>query len=310
MRTTRLRHAGALLTAAALLATMTAATVAAPVSAARPTCAGKTATIVGTNRGETIRGTNRADVIVARGGHDRIYGRGGHDIICGGPGNDLIVGGPGNDRAWGANGHDRLYGGSGYDHLYGGAGNDRFKGGLGRDACFQALGSGSKVSCELPEPPTLAIAYSDINNNQVFDAGDVMISKLLDTDRSGGVSIGDTIKMGKYPTSPNVVTPAGVHKAFEPWRVKSHTLTGAAFSDTVILARTKDGGRHQWQPQDDLFLDYYVGDPTSGFIDRAGVNDIDETWTKLASPSQPTSSIRVEGPGTGDDPFIDVIIYS
>jgi Ca2+-binding RTX toxin-like protein len=289
MRTTRLRQAGVLLTAAAVLATMTAATVAAPVSAARPKCAGKVATHVGTRRGEVIRGSRRADVIVARGGNDRIYGRGGNDIICGGSGHDRIVGGPGHDR------------------LLGGPGNDSLNGGTGNDACFQGGGSGSWLNCERPVP-TLVIAYSDVNNNHTYDAGDVMISKIIDTHKSGTVSPGDTIKMGKYPTSPAVITLAGVRKAFEDWRVKSHTVTSVAAPEANVVEVTSSSGTHKWSRYSDFYYENNGGG-TSYVWDPSVSGGIDEVIMKPGSPSQPTSSLNGSGLGNGDDGFIDVEIY-
>lgn len=156
------RRALALVTSAALLASLAAATVAAPTVAAKPKCMGLAATIVGTNGPDRIVGTARRDVIVAKGGADRIFGRGGNDIICGGPGNDRLVGqggldkligGAGADRAFGGPGPDRLFGGPGPDFLAGQAGNDVLDGGIGVDTCYQGLGIGPVVRCELPAAP-------------------------------------------------------------------------------------------------------------------------------------------------------------
>jgi hypothetical protein len=328
MLTTPLRQAGVLLSAAALLATMTAATVAAPARAAKPKCAGKVATIVGTKKGEVIRGTRRADVIVARGGNDRIYGRGGNDTICGGSGHDLIVGGPGADRAWGAAGRDRLLGGPGPDRLWGGAANDSFNGGIGRDACYQALGRGPKLNCELPappapvvpppppEPPTLVIAYSDINNNHLYDAGDVLISKIVDTDKSGTVSPGDTIKMGQYPTSPSVIKPAQIRSQFEDWKVKSHPVATGDLETNPDFVRVNSGTDlvFKWSRSGiSTVYDWFEETGPSGnseIFDDAQVGFQDAVRTELGSPSLPTSGLPYSAnDGKGDDGFIDVEIY-
>ena len=273
---------------------------------------------MGTARGEVIRGTNRADVIVAKGGHDIVYGRGGNDTICGGPGNDRIVGGGGNDLLLGQDGRDKLYGGAARDRLLGGPANDRLAGGPGNDACLQGSGTGLRLSCERPapvapppppEPPTLVIAYSDLNNNQAFDTGDVMISKIVDTDKSGTINAGDTIIMGRYPTSPTVITP------FADWRVKSHTVA------TVILlgpfphlrrVTTTTGGTHTWIRTADASSDEYYESSAGGSSDigdRYAAGDGDYVETDPASPSQPTSSLALEEPGLGDDGLIDVIFY-
>jgi hypothetical protein len=322
MRTTRLRHAGALLTAAALLATMTAATVAGPVSAAKPKCAGKVATKVGTAKGEVIRGTRKNDVIVARGGNDRIFGRGGNDTICGGAGHDRILGGGGHDLLLGQTGRDRLYGQTGRDRLLGGQANDYLNGGTGNDACLQGTGSGPWLNCERPvpvtpvvppppEPPTLVIAYSDVNTNHVYDAGDIMIAKIIDTDKSTTISVGDTVKMGQYPTSPNVIKLAQLRSQFEPWKVKEHPVLELVFVDaTTVHVRVGTDRWAFWRTNllDDVFQDWDLA-YHSYFQDVLAPAGTDYVFTQ-ASPSQPTSPDLVFTlPGKGDDGFIDVEIY-
>ena len=160
----------------------------------------------------------------------------------------------------------------------------------------------------------MVIAYSDINNDHVYDAGDVMIAKIVDTIRDNKVGQGDTIMMGKYPTSPAVVTPAGVRGAFEDWRVKTHTVASVAVagSNTVGVKNTT-GGTHFWHRTGGNINDEYLDDnagAASDIIDDdiAGAND--SLFTNPASPSQPTSSLYQQGSGTGDDGLIDVEIYS
>ena len=210
MRMTRLRRSLALVTAAALLATLAAATVAAPTSAAKPKCQGQTATIVGTKKADVIRGTAKRDVIVAKGGRDIVIGRGGNDIICGGAGNDRLVGKAGSDRLIGGPGSDRLFGGPGPDRLFGGPGPDTLAGQTGNDVLdrrprrrhlLPGPGQRAGVRCELPALPRptllpltdiLAVAYSDVDG--------------LD-----GYSTGDSSSRGHRPTataSPTLATPS------------------------------------------------------------------------------------------------------
>jgi hypothetical protein len=309
--------------AVAASAALLLSAIAGPASAARPKCAGKVATIVGTKKGEVIKGTNKADVIVARGGHDRIYGKGGNDTICGGGGHDRIVGAGGKDLIFGGPGRDKLYGGPGRDRLLGGPANDRLAGGPGNDACLQGAGTGLHLSCERPvivppappappEPPTLVIAYSDVNNNGAYDTGDVMISRIVDTNGSGVVDKDDTIKMGMYPTSPFVVTPAGVREAFEPWRVPTHTVATVGGGTNYVYVTTDTGGTHRWNRRAGVTSDEYYEDsgaPISLIRDRYVVDETDRVVTNIVSPSQPASELEVEGPGRGDDSFLDVIFY-
>jgi hypothetical protein len=164
-----------------------------------------------------------------------------------------------------------------------------------------------------PEPPTLVIAYSDVNNNQVFDAGDVMIAKIVDTDKSGTINPGDTIKMGQYPTSPAAVTPAGVRGAFEPWRVTAHTVAAVDLTNVnLVSVTTPTGWVHDWWRAPGAPNDQYVeykGADKSDIFDDFDAGNTDYVDTNPASASQPASEIYLQGPGKGDDSFLDVIFY-
>ncbi len=322
MRTTRLRHVLAVVTAAAVLASMTAATVASPASAAKPKCQGKVATIVGTRKADRIVGTARRDVIVAKGGNDRIYGRGGNDLICAGTGNDLVVGGPGADTLWGQLGNDRLHGGPGPDFLAGQVGDDLLNGGLSVDKCFQGTGSGLSANCELPAPPpppppTLVVAYTDANLNHTYEAGsDVMIAEIVDTDRSGGVSVNDTINMGQYPTRLDATTPAParIRQTMEPWRIRSHIITAVNPGATNRVSVTAEVGTtyNFWRTagvNNDQYLETGPGG-TSDIDDRTGASN-DRISVTTGSPSQALENLDTGSvPGTGDDHFLDVDFLS
>ncbi len=311
--------------------------MATPVAAAKPKCFGQEATIVGTNGDDILKGTPGRDVIVAMGGNDIVAGRAGNDFICGGPGNDRLAGQSGWDRLAGQSGNDRLFGGPGVDRVFGGAhddlvaggagpdvlggddGNDRIDGGVGVDLCSQGTGTGSKVRCELPvpEPPTLVIAYSDVDNDHAYDVGDVMISKIVDTDGNGDVSVGDTIKMGQYPTHPGVIKPAKLRSQFEDWKVKSHVVdTVVPDAANVVNVTTASGGKFIWVKATATDADLYLeelGSVLTVLIDDIEADENDESdlvHVDPGSPSQPTSDLESYGPGKGDDGFIDVEMYS
>ena len=293
-------------------------------------CAGKVATKVGTPGRDRIRGTNKRDIIVGLGGNDTIDGRGGHDLICAGPGHDLVIGGTGRDRLYGQGGRDRLYGGPGPDLLFGQRGNDRLNGGVGVDTCHQGPGAGLKVSCERPLPPpvvaptppppppapkVLARAYTDLNKNEVFDTGDVMISQIVDSNADGTLSKGDTIEMGMYPLTLQPTT----MDDFAAWGVKSHIIEEVQAADPEEWAVWTDAYTvlHSWYSEatvtDEQYDEYH--EMGSGIISEledllpAGANDSLEFNT--GSPSKPTIAISSEeAPGDGDDYFIDVIFYT
>ena len=318
MRTTRLRHALAVVTAAAVLATMSAATVASPASAAKPRCGGFVATIVGTARGERIVGTNRRDVIVARGGRDVIYGRGGNDIICAGNGNDRVIAGPGNDRVFGQRGRDRINGGPGDDVLLGMVGNDTLNGALGTDTCLQGTGAGPILNCELPAPPpppppTLVVAYTDVNLNHLYDAGiDVVIAEIVDSDPGGAVSVGDTINMGQYPTRVDATTaaPARIRNTVEPWRIRSHTITAVipTGNPNHVSVTGAPGTTHDFFLTAGTNIDEYQENGPGGsssMFDAVGTND--RITVTTGSPSQALEDLDTGlVPSTGDDHFLDV----
>ena len=333
-----IRRATSIVATAAILASLSAATVAAPSAAAeKVTCRGKVATIVGTQGPDVLVGTNGRDIIAGLGGNDVIKGLGGHDLICAGRGADRVKGNQGSDRIYGNAGPDKLFGGKGPDKLFGGVSDDLLKGqkggdaldgGPGTDTCYQNQGTGSETSCELPaavvvppvEKPTvippgptpipldgiLAVAYTDLNGDHVYDTGDVLIAKLADTDPGGFPSIGDTVIMGRYPTS---LDPAPAD--FGDWNVTSHPVERVATpDDDSVAVGTAGGDRFSWSRHSATTFDEYaeleaatsaltsIGDQLGSLPDN-----ID---TDPSSPSQPNGSLHLSAAGTGDDRLIDV----
>ena len=302
-----------MLVTGALLAGLAATTLAAPASA-KPKCAGRVATIVGTNKGEVIRGTPKNDVIVAKGGHDIIRGGGGNDTICGNNGNDKLDGGSGQDLLLGQTGRDKLSGGPGRDRLLGGPANDSFNGGTGNDACFQGSGTGPWVNCErpVPEPPKmLVVAFSDIDGIPGYTSGDVMVSRLLDTNRDGRPGAGDTIEMGRYPLDWTAST-------FGEWREKSHAVTGIFrdVGDNRVWVTTAAGIMHWFH--DPAAVEWYceLGGQgayqsciTDGWTQGPPIAYWDGVDVKTTCPSRPISPVDVRGPNYSEDGFIDVEIY-
>jgi hypothetical protein len=176
------RRLGALITTAAVLASLSAVTVSSTASAAKPRCDGKVATIV--SRKTVIRGTNRADIIVALGSKDnRIYGRGGRDRICAGAGEDKVYGGPGNDRLFGGSGYDRIYGQNGRDDLFGFRGGDHLDGGAQADYLDGGIGVDDLFGQGGPD-----ILKGGAGNDLIFgEAGDdKLYGQVGDDDLDGG----------------------------------------------------------------------------------------------------------------------------
>jgi hypothetical protein len=314
-----------MLCAAALTASLTGITIAGEADPAanrqKPRCAGKVATIVGTKRGERIVGTNKRDVIVARGGHDRIFGLGGNDIICAGLGNDRVVGGPGVDFIYGQPGRDRLYGGPGPDVLAGQLDNDTLNGGSGIDTCFQGPGTGPVVRCERPVPPpppaplpppkVLAIAYTEVDGVPGYGAGDVMISRLLDTSRDGAPGAGDTVEMGGYPLDWDA-------DGFGDWKVDRHDVTSLRwiFGTEQIRVNTPAGivswanlpGEAEWycETRGEMSSQSCIQD---GWSAGPPLAYGDSLHLRSDSPSQPATPVDDGRTHYGDDKFLDVAMY-
>jgi hypothetical protein len=61
-----------------------------------------------------------------------------------------------------------------------------------------------------PEFSFLAVAFTDRNGNHKYEPNkDLLIASLLDTNKDGEVSVGDTIHWGTYPTTFEVDGPRG-----------------------------------------------------------------------------------------------------
>ncbi len=330
------------------LTTTALATDVEPAAKKKVTCDGKVATRVGTKGNDVIRGTAKRDIIAGLGGNDIIIGLGGGDTICGGAGNDKLVGNAGNDKLIGQAGRDRLFGGSGIDRLFGGpqndflagqagpdilgggGGSDRIDGGIGVDLCAQGTGHGPMVRCELPravfappappappapaptpEPKTLVIAYSDLDESHTFNAGDVMIAKIIDSDGDTMPSKGDTIVMGRYPIAANPTSPV----QFGSWGEGSHVIEAVTLETGGLVVDTKTGGYHQWFK--DIPGSYHDG--YNEFRDIAGTThgsaivDYVAAFSDVAqydalSPSKPSDTLTVPSIGNGDDRLIELEI--
>ncbi len=265
-----------------------------------------------------LKGGPGVDRLAGNAGDDRLFGNGGPDRLFGEQGRDFLFGNRGNDRAVGGVGPDYLSGGVGDDVLAGGAGFDWFDGGPGTDRCQQNVGAGPKEFCELPtwmiepEPPTLVIAYSDLDGDHDFGAGDVMISKVVDNDGNGKVSRSDSIIMGRYPTTLTPTTLAD----FGDWGVRIRTISYLETPGecaTYVHAVDTSGGWHQWGAGCGTGdATYYIessGPKFSQIGDFAGAATDDELFVDPASPSRPADSIEDWAPGTGDDRLIDVEFY-
>ena len=163
---------------------------------------------------------------------------------------------------------------------------------------------------------TLVIAYSDIDGQDGYSTGDVLISKLVDTSGDGQPGPGDTIIMGRYPLD-------FAASAFGDWTTTRHTVsTVMGATDTVLGVTTTTGGAHEWvrlgsavvgtSPSGaEAYFEYpnAAGNPETGFQDQVwGATTAERLVTAAGSPSGPTTEVNLHSDGDfTDDPFIDVI---
>lgn len=303
--------------------------------------------IVASGGNDTIYGRGGHDIICAGPGNDRVLGGNGNDYVLGGIGADRLIGGPGRDTLHGQSGHDRLdggpgpdrlfgwtgndliVGGAGDDHMLGNGGDDRLFGGDGRDSlgggpghdrCIPGARAGPHYRCELfprVPPRDLAIAFSDLDGNGRYSAGDVLISRLFDTNGDGIPSAGDEILLGKYPTN-------FAATAFADWGVERHVVTGLAdMLDFVPYSRrdihvTSDQGQHLWieiegREQGDAYVEDVGPDCTcvTAIVDIGTGNRFeDKIGIAGGSPSEPSTPVALTTrTKRSDDRFIDVIVY-
>jgi hypothetical protein len=86
-----------------------------------------------------------------------------------------------------------------------------------------------------PELHLLAVAFTDQNRNHKYEPGkDLLIASLLDTNRDGSASVGDTIHWGTYPTTFDVNGPRGTFRSLDT--LVTFVLPG----DHLVEVQTED----------------------------------------------------------------------
>jgi Ca2+-binding RTX toxin-like protein len=175
----------------------------------------------------------------------------------------------------GTKGHDVIYGTNGPDVIAGLGGNDVING--------------------------LAIAYSDIDGLDGYSSGDVMIAKLVDTNGDDVVSVGDTIRMGRYPTDFGAT-------AFGDWGVKSHIVTSLGTVDATAVRVYSAEGIHEWVKTPGYEYSWQLA-TTHATEFQDGFEPpcyLDQLVVDPASPSEPTTAVG--GMGTnrpGDQDWVE-----
>ena len=103
----------------------------------------------------------------------------------------------------------------------------------------KGTGSGS-ATFTIAAPGLLAVAFTDVNGNHTFDAGDVLIVALLDVSRDGVPSAGDTVIADRYPLDCAAST-------FGNFGVTSLDVTSAQATGGTVVALA-GGTTFTWSP--------------------------------------------------------------
>ena len=80
-----------------------------------------------------------------------------------------------------------------------------------------AGGNGNGNGQTLPQGTVLALAFNDLNDNNVYDKKDMLIAALSDTNNDNAVSIGDTVTFGQYPLQ---------HRRYRSWNIPKPNRNG------------------------------------------------------------------------------------
>ncbi len=270
---------------------------------------------------DTITGHQGGDLLRGGSGNDRLSGGGGDDVLGGGPGDDTIMGGLGDDTVKGERERDRLFGGPGYDRLLGGPGYDRLDGGAQWDRCHHSpywarsyrgwRYRGQRARCEWPlvrrPGTTFVVAFVDLDGDHRFGPDDVLISRLVDTDRDGLPSRGDTIEMGRYPIK---LDPKSIGDT-RPWGVSRHLVARVQYGQSSLYATTTTGGTHTWwfsapwrRAESAYYFEY------NDFAESAVWDGPETVSIQLVrrSPSRPSIKLKLRMDG-GEGRLIDILAY-
>lgn len=157
----------------------------------------------------------------------------------------------------------------------------------------------------------LAVAFSDLNGNHVYDTGDVLIAMLVDSSGDNTPNAGDTIFMGWYP---KVFDPTDASD-FGKWGVTEHGVTGTWGTPTSLSIDVwSDTGLFLWSVFDgenprDFFNELPSTGPGTIFQDHHAPPYLDSIWVLPGSPSQPADDVNIFQWDYSNASFIDVVIY-
>ena len=153
-----------------------------------------------------------------------------------------------------------------------------------------------------------AVAFTNVDATPGYQPanGDVLIAELIDTNDSLAIDAGDTIVMGKYPT-----TFAGPY-VFDNFSVTSHTVAQLNSASSTQISVVSGGNDFLFQTGAvDIYRETNESSPypRTSIEDEIGAQLSDDIIaTDPNSPSGPATTISSSQFSDPDDSFIDVLI--
>jgi hypothetical protein len=159
----------------------------------------------------------------------------------------------------------------------------------------------------------LAVAFTDLNGNDKYNPGkDTLIAALVDTNKDGIVSVGDTIQWGAYPAIPDG-SASGIGGNFT---ILESTITDVVHADsTAVIVETALGRVHWLASQDKqefLTEPLGIGRVESHLVDSINfptLADSIQTDPTAGGAGRPNTIIDVSTLQPGDQAFLDVKIF-
>jgi len=266
--------------------------------------------VYGNDGDDNLDGGTGNDVVEGGAGNDSVKGGAGNDYVAGGDGNDIVTGSGGDDIVEGGAGQDLIFAGDGEDTLYGGEGSDKLVGGLGPDSFDGGNGGETETNdngdfmgdlCIWDGGPG-TIWVLDTIELEGEDADPVNCEILVEEDPrlSGGGAppSGGKGKKGGQEDAPGAIDDLSAIAT----ALAEITLTWSAPSpgdsaiDDYIIEVSTDGGA--------TFTTFSDGEsPTTGFVDTAAVNGVENTYRVSAVSDVGQGSFSNESsatPGVAD----------
>jgi len=163
--------------------------------------------------------------------------------------------------------------------------------------------------CNPLEVPLLAVAYTEVDGQPGFTAGDVLIAQLEDVDMDGEPSVGDIVRTNQYPLDVNAAT-------FGSFGVTEHVITGLVSgtfytSEALGMTVNSNTGSNQvfdWRDRSDFESYLEFNGNSMGFNDGLTGTNNDTIQVLGITQSAPDTLQNASTLRLGDQDFFNVTI--